>query len=479
MLASHLRQIAAEPVDARSLFANLEAYEQTGAASLARRLAEDRTRLAFSPSDEARQLARHIEVHYRNANIRVAVADELARRLLPQPPITEDPVAETIAGADVYGRRQTATSLRVRMVPDQDRIRMALVADGVIHSRTYSSSGPATVYNDGVATYSASKTVTIGREGVRTGPAQAYAESRATLADLETTLDAVPLVRSLVRSVVRDQFQKRRGQAAAEVEARVEHQAREQLDERANVELANLARRADEIVVQPLEELGLQPMAIRLRTTDRRAIARYRLAGNSQLGSNTPRPTAASDSLLSVQIHQTALNNVLEGLKLDGRTFQLRDLYRTVADRLGVEQLQTPDDIPDDVTITFADRDAVAVRIEEGVARVTLRIAEIDTGRRRWRDMIVHADYEPRVEGLHAELARERTISLGGERLTLGSRVALRAIFTKLFSKNRPLQILPEKFAARPQVADLMVNQFVLIDGWIGFAVGPKRTAVR
>ena len=47
---------------------------------------------------------------------------------------------------------------------------------------------------------------------------------------------------------------------------------------------------------------------------------RLRLASDHQLSGHTPRPRAMAGSLASLQVHESLLNNVLEQLRLEGRT---------------------------------------------------------------------------------------------------------------------------------------------------------------
>ena len=62
-----------------------------------------------------------------------------------------------------------------------------------------------------------------------------------------------------------------------------------------------------------------------------RLIARYRLAGTNHLGAFTPRPQAPSDTMLSVQVHESMLNNTIDKLALSGKRTKLRQLYRELA----------------------------------------------------------------------------------------------------------------------------------------------------
>jgi hypothetical protein len=86
-------------------------------------------------------------------------------------------------------------------------------------------------------------------------------------------------------------------------------------------------------IVKPLRDLNLEPTAVDMQTTTERLIARYRLAARTDVSAHTPRPQAPSDSMLSVQVHESAMNNVLEQLHLHGRRAELTELHKEMTSR--------------------------------------------------------------------------------------------------------------------------------------------------
>jgi hypothetical protein len=227
--------------------------------------------------------------------------------------------------------------------------------------------------------------------------------------------------------------------------------------------------------LQPLKELQLDPRALDMQTTDRRLIARYRLAGEHQLAAYTPRPQAPGDSLLSVQVHESALNNTIEQLGLAEKRSELRALYRELADSFRQPDLEIPEEIPDDVIIQFAAQDPVRLRCDDGRVTITLRIRELKNGRRRrWHNFAVRAYYVPDATQMDANLVRDGYIELAGQRLNTFDQIALRGIFTSVLSRNRPFNLINERLSQDADLRDLQVTQFVINDGWVGVALGPR-----
>lgn len=217
----------------------------------------------------------------------------------------------------------------------------------------------------------------------------------------------------------------------------------------------------------------LEPLLIDAETTSERFTARLRLAGEDQLGGHTPRPQAPSHALASIQVHESVLNNGVERLQLEGRTFTLPELSRHVAARLNCpEPWEThPDNA--DVKLTFAEQNAVVVRCQDGRLVLTLSIARLSKSPRRWNNFQVRAFYRPVAEGRSARLEREGVIHLIGPRLTAGSQIALRGIFTRALSKNAPWNLVPEKIVNEPRLQNAEISQFVLDDGWLALALTP------
>ena len=213
LLARHLTRWAGESVVISDVLAHLEQFEETGAISDAAKMASDVQRLRWSSSSEYQDLADHLDEHYRNANIRLAVSSELVNRLLPQPEAREMPVRDQIMGANVRGRSTTITKLFVRLLPDQSHLRLGLEARGRVLSSTASTSGPATFYDAGESTFLARKDFVFGHRGLQILPAQSQAENQySSLLGVETSYDQIPLIGSIVRNIARSEHDNAQGQ---------------------------------------------------------------------------------------------------------------------------------------------------------------------------------------------------------------------------------------------------------------------------
>ena len=169
------------------------------------------------------------------------------------------------------------------------------------------------------------------------------------------------------------------------------------------------------------------------------------------------------------------MNNVLDNLGLQDRRVELRELYKEVTARFSQgKPLDPPDDLPEDVFVTFAEEDPVRIDCQDGRVRLTIRLKELSHGNRKWTNFLIRAYYAPDSDQLDANLVRDGVIELGGERLRFGDQVALRGIFSRVLSRNRKLELVNKQIAQSPELRDQQVTQFVIHDGWLGVALGPK-----
>ena len=461
----------------------LERYEAAPSGARARTIAVEAARLAQSGDDTGLQIASAIQEHYRNANLRVAVAADLIERLLPKSEPKTSVIRDRIAGAPVNGRSTTDAQLTLVPVPTDDAWRLALRADGVVRSQTVSRGGPAVLKSRGTTTFSAEKSIFIDNRGFWAHPATAQTTgSTARLASVSTRYDGVPLLGSYARSSARRQYEIKKRRAGAEVRSKVERRVSSELDTRAETALKNLHRRYVNDVVGRLGRLNLNAEPVEMRTTETRLIGRLRIAGDRQLAAHTPRMRAPSDSVLSVQLHESTLNNAIEGLELAGAKMTVEDLRDRIAAKLDFEPNGQIDGESARTMIRFAAVDPIRVAFEDGRARLTLAIDELAVRGKRHRGFKVHTLYRPSTEGLRAVLVQEGTAQIEG-RMRSTTRLRLHAALGKVLGEDRRIPLTPSLETLRPDVAmrlkGLTTTQLVIEDGWMGIAVAPERHAGR
>jgi hypothetical protein len=228
-----------------------------------------------------------------------------------------------------------------------------------------------------------------------------------------------------------------------------------------------------------MADCGVDLTTIELTSTKERLVARLRIAGDHQLGGHTPRPRALSDSLASLQIHESALTNAAASLDLDATRFTAPELQARLRERFPKLAFRSPPTTRRDIVFEFAYHDAVQVRIDDGRLELLLGLSSVELQARSMENVVVHAFYVPIVDGLDAELVRDGPLAIEG-RLSSTDRARLHNVFNKVLSEERRLPIVRLAKFGESQLNGLAITQLVLEDGWIGVALGPdapERTA--
>ena len=470
---AELRRLAAEPISVGRLLRDIEQVERTHLMSDARRLAFDYQNLASSPIEAERQLADGVDMHYRNANLRVAFTKKLANSLIPEQKVQHGVINDMMQGRPTQGETTMASEITIEMLPDEHRARFALVVEGQILADTQTDAGPARFQSNTETRYIARKPVEIDMTGISLWQVEVGVENDTQLVGVDTVGSRVPVIGYLAESLAKQQYEQNKPAANEEAKQKIAEQVTERVNAETHERFSSVVERLNQRVFDPLNSLALDPLLIDAKTTEERITMRLRVGGEDQLGGFTPRPQAPSDSLASVQIHESVINNAIQRLQLDGRTFLLPDLNKHMAASFGRPAPEAnPDN--DDVKITFAAKDAVTVRCQDGQLVVTVSIAKLSKASRRWSNFQVRAFYQPEIDGRSARLSREGVIRLVGQRLNVGSQIALRGIFSHTFSKKSPWELMPEQIVNQPKLKDTAITQFVIEDGWIGLALGPK-----
>jgi hypothetical protein len=459
-----------EPSDTLTL--DLERYEQSRDPQIGRQIVVQQRGLESSSESLDRALADAVEQHYRNANVRVAITGAMLNRFLEQEEAQVRTLRDRIAGTPVRGQSHTQSSSRVRLDPTTDRWQLEVEAQGTVESNTLADGGPAQLRSRFATDFAARKRVLVNSDGgVVLQPTYIDVESHNRLMGVTTDYDWVPLLGSYARERATQEYWARQARARVEIESRVETQAVALVDQKAREAVERVEQHIRGRFTDRLAASGIKLTPVEMTTTRQRVVARLRVAGDDQLGSHTPRPRALSDSLASIQVHETAITNAAVSLQLDGRRLsgaELQSLFREKFPRMSVDATS----VRRDATFQFAAADAVQCHITDGRLDVTLVLKRLELDGRPIRNFAVHAFYVPVVHGLNAELVRDGSLGIEG-RLSSSQRAMLHNVFNSVLPPERRIPILRLEDPNDPRLAGLMITQLVLEDGWIGLAIGP------
>lgn len=309
------------------------------------------------------------------------------------------------------------------------------------------------------------------RNGVHAGQVSVDVSGDSRLRGIRSQYDSWPLVGRLVRAIAESRYHEMSPVSNRMASRKIETQVGSEIEARLNDQIGSATQRLSSLVLGPLAKLRLDPQVIDMRTTSDRLLARYRLAGDWQLAAFTPRPRAPISSLVSVQVHQSAINNTLEQLVPQDEPMEISEVATRAATIFG-QSITLPDDLPENVTIQFARTRPITVEIEDGKFWVTMRIVRLKQGSRvDLTQFIVRASYVPQVNGLEASLVREGHLRISGPAMSMRERLPVRAIFNKVLAQSRPLPITVPKLVEHPSMRGLSISQMELRSGWIAIAM--------
>lgn len=476
-LADQLHPISIGPVNYQKILEDIETLESDPVHRCSVSLADAMQSLRFSEHPEQASVSQAIGMHYRNANLRLAVSEDFINRMMPVPSVTEKPVRQKILGADTRGTSHVATRLKADFVADEAAWNIGLNLIGDISSDTKSSRHGAAFYNSSIASVNAIRSVRISTSGLEINGRTATVESNESLKRFSTDWDKLPILGDMVRQFVHNEFVKARPVAKRIMQKTIAQQTDAEFDTQLQSKISSAQAQFEKRLIGPLQTLDLHPMVVDMQTTDTRLVVRYRVASNEQLSAYTPRPVAPSDSQLSLQIHQSTFNNMAGQVVAGDRPWTMQDLSDKIADLLQQPQQLIDEEAAQDVTIRFNEARPITVEFEDNRMWLTLRVASLEQpGRIHLKNFTIRTSYLPTVDGLKAELTRDGVISVDGQRLAIRDKVPLRAIFSRVFSNRSTIPMVSDELLKDPRATGLAVSQLELRDGWLGIAVSESES---
>lgn len=469
-MVDQLKVAAREEVRLEALLTEVEALQENRNGVAQHRVNQMFQNLAWHDDPAARELAATLDTHFRNSNFRVSVSAEMLNLLLPDTGEVQEPVNENVFGAEVRGQSRVANRLQIRLIPDTSRIQMRLEAMGKVFSQTEAQRSGFTIQNVGDARFQVFKRLAIGRDGITADQPEAWSRSTNKMVGMQSELDGVPVLGWVARRVAERKIAEQSPQVESYTRNRLESAIKHKFNTEIENQLSQMQGYLYSNMIEPLTALELEPTPLEMRSTDSRVIMRYRLAGFDQMGGNTARPRGLQNSLLSMQIHETALNNLLNRIELNGNEYTAAELTAHLANVFGWQSTDTAQSR--DATFEFAPFDPIRVTFAHGSAAVQLNLKRLRIGNgKTWKNLTATCNFIPQAEGGKILFVQDGSgVELTAHRLNLRDQVAVRAIFTALFKDQYELPILPKNIAQKlgPSAT---ITQLELNDGWIGLSV--------
>ncbi|WP_430452153.1 hypothetical protein [Rhodopirellula europaea] len=474
-LTEAMKTWSAIPIDYVALLQDLERAEADAIDLAAVKVTNAFQSLRFSDDAHAARVAKAIDLNYRNANVRTAISAKLIERLIPSVPDRTSPIATQVAGTPVRGTSNVSTAMDLRLNPVPGQWSIDLLTRGDVSTRSYAHQSGVTVHANGWAEFDASTPIRITPDGLTVGGTEVQVNADNRLQRVDSKVNEWPLIGSLVRGIAEKKYEDTKSLANQRTRQQIRDEVTTQTQSELGTQTSKAEEKWDDLVLGPLGRLELSPTVIDLETTSERLIARYRLAGDWQLAAHTPRPRAWNDSWLSLQMHQSAINNTLEQILPRGEVKTFDQLYTDTFALFGKEGATLPEEVPGDAEIAFSPTRPMTIEIEDGKMWLTLRVVRLSQpGSPKLTRFIVRAAYKPEIDGRNARLVRDGHLRVSGPGMSMRQRLPIRAVFNKVLAEDRVIPLTTPKLIEHPAMQDLVVSQLELRDGWLALALSPE-----
>jgi len=417
-------------------------------------------------------------------NIHLEVAEDLLAPAVNRPVDQVQPVDDVVLGTRIRGTGHTTGNVRLDFVPSGEKAVFDIILGATNISHTRGTQGPVTVNSRGVTAIDARRRIFLDEFNVAAAPVEASADTNSTVTGLGIN---ARFGKRLIRRIATKKIAESKAQAESIAEGKARDRIRHQFGEQTEPAVAQMRDQFQQKVRGPLQARGLYPESFHMHTTDRhlRIVARKSLAG--QLAAFSSPPAANADNIITAQIHESAVNNILEE-KLGGKVVTQDDVTRIAKE----QNLKMPDSLGSDPdaeqktwAITFAKYRPVTVATSESRVKVTVRGDKFVSGERSFPGMDIAAVYAVGQGPKGPVLVREGNVQISppgfksGDRKLTMAETSLRRILQKRFDKVFKDAIEIEPLPLQGELASigpLPMNQLESRkDGWLvaGWRKGP------
>jgi len=176
--------------------------------------------------------------------------------------------------------------------------------------------------------------------------------------------------------------------------------------------------------------------------------------------------------MVTIQLHQSLVNNVIARLGLNGGSFTGQELAKHLQDVLGLDVDASSDENQKDAQFKFAGLDPIRIDFKDGRVNVVINLDSLQVGgaAKPIRRLSITAAYKIEADGMQVRLTQDDTgtrVTSRGKRLRLGDRAVVSTVMKMLFQPSYSLNALPKKFRERPQAQSLVISSLIVYNGWL------------
>ena len=469
-----LKACSTDAIDLKQLVKRIEKFEANENGATQFYLNDSYQSLLWSDDIRDQKLAHQLQCHYRNANFRVSVSEELLNRMVPQPPTMRQPYRDNILGAEVVGQNRISNQLQLSLIPDPEQISMKLETFGKVDSRTTASRSGIVVENQGTSRFRIIKRLALGQHGIFAYRPQTTSQVAQRVVGMRSNLDKIPPLGWVARRIASNKIAEQAPATKRYAQQQLEAQAENIFDQEVENMLNDLETSLTNNLLHPLIAMDLDPDPVEISTTKERINMRYRLAGRDQMSASTARPRGVASSLMSMQIHESAINNTLSRFDVAGKKFTTEELIDYLNQTFGEGFVQVDSSKQKPAKFEFAPFDPVRVQFEEQAISIVINLRSFQIGKgKRWKNLVIKSTYDPQViGGFNIGMTQSKEgLRIKGKRLNVGDQLAIGVICEVMFPEQLQIAMMPGQLAQQLKVAQAETSQFVVSNGWLGISL--------
>ena len=468
LIIDSVRQSATGEVNASNLMNLVELLEKEDSGKYMKFLNAEYQKLLWSQDPVEQEMASILDSHWRNANVRIAVNEELLNQLLPQMPATTEPISDRVLGAKVSGQSMIENQLRIGLIPNPDEISLGLETTGQVTADTVAKRSGFAFQNRGFANFQVFKKLAFSRSGVTAEESHASSTADQKVVGLiRGSYDKVPIVGWLTRKIARKKAEESAPEAERIFKDLVESDAKKRVEQEVGQLVYRLRSDLHEHVLSRLISMDLEPETVQLSTTEQRIVGRFRIAGRDQMAAYQPRPIDDESDLLTVQFHHSAINNLINRFELNGNEFNATTLGKRIEEVAGIPYQAARGE--DEATFEFSKHDAVRVDFADGIVSLKFGFTKFQIGKgKRWRNISVTAKFKPTYIGTRVVLDLLEVKPDSKKKLRVGDHIAIIGAFKAILERQYAFDLMPNAVRETMPQFTFAIESLSLAEGWCG-----------
>lgn len=468
-----------------SLAKALDTYRATG--EKANELRDAFGRVRYLSADGGDRLANALQKRLFNYNLRFLVTEDFLNRLMSQSKAEQGPVVDFVLGANVSGNQITYTTVNVDLKPSDNTARFDLRLNGNINSSTAGVTPQATVWTQGNHTFTASKEVNFDGFNFSTLPATIAVNPHNTTTGIATKVSGIPILGRIANRIASEQVEEKRGQAEAIAASRVQDGVLPRFNQEVERSFAEQGYKLNNEVFSGLRATGLFPDTFNYQTTDQLLTVNARVMSPHQVAGAIPESRYLSTTGATGLIHETAINNAIDHIGLDGQTLTEDQLKAKVEEFISRATNKPFKFAPPPATaqpaeeqgedekrlnaIIFAPVDPIRVRVLDNELLIVIRAGFKQEGREDipTQEITVPITLEANGKQILAKAGNVVVQSATDE----GGGVGVRAVVKRKIQSLLPDRVLDGKVELKTpeKIVVAYVSKLKMVDGWISVGI--------